>query len=195
MIDIHLMNLKIKNNEAEVLKTNERMSNGLYIKTVKFDGIVYKICPECKFYHILDRFTWNKSSNNYHPDCKSCRAKKVSQKYNENINDHIRQRMYAINFKVKNTKNKCNLIEFTDFFKTAKCQYTGKSLMDEFLNPNTNPNLQLEIDHIVPVSKGGTSKINNLQVLPKVVNTLKRDCSPSEYRETLNFLSKFIGLK
>jgi hypothetical protein len=39
-----------------------------------------------------------------------------------------------------------------------KCQICGKS-------PSTYPELSLEVDHILPVSKGGTNDIENLQTL------------------------------
>ena len=39
-----------------------------------------------------------------------------------------------------------------------KCQICGKS-------PSTHPELSLEVDHILPVSKGGTNDIENLQTL------------------------------
>lgn len=44
-----------------------------------------------------------------------------------------------------------------------KCRICGKS-------PSTHPELSLEIDHFLPVSKGGTNDIDNLQTLCIVCN-------------------------
>ena len=46
------------------------------------------------------------------------------------------------------------------------CQYCGKS-------KKKYPNLILEVDHIIPVSKGGRSELNNLQTLCKECNRQK----------------------
>lgn len=48
------------------------------------------------------------------------------------------------------------------------CQQCGNSVYKE-------PNLLLEIDHIIPVSKGGTSEPQNLQTLCWRCNRSKSD--------------------
>lgn len=197
MIDVSLMNLKIKNKEVEVLKVNERISNGFYVKTVKLNDQSYKLCPgtsdhPCGFYQTLEQFTWIKSSNAYHTLCKTCRRKKTLEKYYTDPKTHIYTRWRAINRSIKK-EDKCTLEEFSKFFYEAKCAYTGRTLYEEFIEPTKNPNLRLVIDHIRPVSKGGSSRIENLQVIPKVINVIKQDVSHSEYRETLEFLTKFAS--
>ena len=44
---------------------------------------------------------------------------------------------------------------------------------------------RLEIDHIVPVSRGGSSRDTNLQTLCRVCNAIKRDLMPWEWRPDL----------
>ena len=44
-----------------------------------------------------------------------------------------------------------------------KCNYCGKS-------PATDSNVELEIDHIIPVSKGGDNNIDNLKTICKNCN-------------------------
>lgn len=48
----------------------------------------------------------------------------------------------------------------------CRCALTGERLTVE----------NVSVDHIVPVSKGGTNELDNLQLLTKKVNLIKRDC-------------------
>ncbi len=52
-----------------------------------------------------------------------------------------------------------------DKYKCAKC---GRS-------PSSNHKVELEVDHIIPVAKGGTNDIENLQTLCKDCNRGKKD--------------------
>jgi 5-methylcytosine-specific restriction endonuclease McrA len=71
-------------------------------------------------------------------------------------------------------KNNCRItIPLTIRWKVLKrdnyrCQRCGQS-------PTTNPKVELEIDHILPVSRGGTNDISNLQTLCKRCNQGKKD--------------------
>tara|TARA_B100000315_G_scaffold247426_1_gene276091 strand:- start:141 stop:812 length:672 start_codon:yes stop_codon:yes gene_type:complete len=54
-----------------------------------------------------------------------------------------------------------------------KCRITGRS-------PATDPNVILEVDHIVPWDKGGETVIENLQTLAKEINIGKSNLSMYE---------------
>lgn len=194
MIDFNVMEVKLKNKQAEVIRVNERMSKGKYVKTVKYNDETYKLCPEpdCLFYKTLDNFT--KTNNGYHTKCKKCRSTEGKDLYRNNLERHIYTRWKAINRRLK-PGHQCTFEDFSTFFKTAKCPYTGKTPLEEFNDPHPNVNLRVEIDHIVAVAEGGSSKIENLQVIPKVINSIKRNSTPAQFRETLNFLAQFSGAK
>lgn len=52
-----------------------------------------------------------------------------------------------------------------DNFRCAKCG----------ANPKEDKSVKLEIDHVIPVAKGGLSKIDNLQTLCYKCNQGKKD--------------------
>jgi CRISPR/Cas system Type II protein with McrA/HNH and RuvC-like nuclease domain len=54
------------------------------------------------------------------------------------------------------------------------CIYTGEKLI---------PGINASIDHIVPVSRGGENKIENLQWVTKRINTIKNDLTHQEFIE------------
>jgi len=69
-----------------------------------------------------------------------------------------------------------------------KCQICGKS-------PSTDPELELEVDHILPVSKGGTNELDNLQTLCIYCNRGKGndDSLNIEMKERINDLLYHIN--
>ena len=81
-------------------------------------------------------------------------------------NEHIKEfKEYILNSSAINSEAKNERSKMTPQLRgqvlardNYTCQKCGASLYDE-------PNLLLEVDHIIPVSKGGKTVINNLQTL------------------------------
>lgn len=72
---------------------------------------------------------------------------------------------YEENINIKKSRKSINNSLRYDVMKrdSFKCQYCGKS-------PANDVGVELQIDHILPVSKGGTNEIENLKTICKDCN-------------------------
>lgn len=66
--------------------------------------------------------------------------------------------------------------------QNCKCALTGKPLDDSS-----------QIDHIIPLKKGGSSEINNLRWVCKEVNLAKRNLTDNEFYSLCNSVIEFLG--
>jgi len=66
------------------------------------------------------------------------------------------------------------------------CAYSGETLV---FGDNSS------LDHITPVSAGGTSELSNLQWTTKTVNQIKRDLSEDEFLRLVNLIYHFKLIK
>lgn len=75
-----------------------------------------------------------------------------------------------------------------DLWKLAKkqklrCALTGKKLNRE----------NISLDHKIPISKGGTSQLSNLQFVDKNVNYAKRDFDQNDFIQLCKEVSLFFN--
>lgn len=192
MISYEVMEFKIRNGEATLISEAQRAVNGYKIKTVLLGDRHYKLCadPCCLFYKPLSDFTFHKKAKKYIAKCKRCRANQYRKDYREEMKKHIYHRWYAINQKTEVT---CTREEFERLFTEERCQFTGRTLAEDFYNPHPNRLMRLEVDHKHPIREGGGSNIENLHVVPKFYNRLKQDGSEREMREIFNLLGGIFG--
>lgn len=80
-----------------------------------------------------------------------------------------------------------SVVELVDFIRQSgnKCAISGISGM--WLSETSNP-FYLTLDHIIPVSKGGSFLVSNLQITLHCLNQLKGNNSNTE---TIDFLNGF----
>ena len=83
----------------------------------------------------------------------------VKYKNNSDNIEYVENVVIKKNRKAINNSIKYDIMKRDNF----KCQYCGKS-------PAIDSNVILEIDHILPVSKGGTNEIENLKTICKDCN-------------------------
>lgn len=183
MIPRSIMENKIKQKQVTVLKVWERRANGVYPKMVMYNDQEYKLCVECKHYHLLNRFSA------HHKKCKVCRNEheKAIRKKDFRKNMYTRWRSLK-----ENSKFSSEFEEFLEFAKTAKCVFTNKTLEEDHKNPSDNILLRLEVDHIIPKSESGDSRISNLQVVPRFWNRLKSTATAKECEEVVELFRNSI---
>lgn len=184
MVPKSLMEKKIKQKQVKVLKVNERMVNGVYIKTVLYNNAEYKLCSECKHYLLSQSFT------KPHNICKACRNHKEKERRDGNFRAKIYPRWRRMIQDIDTEY--CSFEEFYEFAKTHKCIFTNRTLEEDHNNPSPNKLLRLEVDHIIPRSKNGNSKIENLQVVPYFWNRLKASASAQECDEVIGLLRENV---
>lgn len=74
------------------------------------------------------------------------------------------------------------------FGENPKCYLTGTSI--DINNPST-----FEFDHIIPVSRGGTSSLDNLGICIKQANRAKERMTPDEFFNLCKLVLENQGYK
>ncbi len=74
------------------------------------------------------------------------------------------------------------------FGETPSCYLTGKQI--DIYNPR-----EYQFDHIVPVSRGGSSTIDNMQISTKVANQAKFNLLPEEFLQLCKDVVTHAGYK
>lgn len=94
-----------------------------------------RLCTKCKGYKTLNNFHYLiKKLNKINPQCNKC----------------LKARKQKLAEKGISSKSRFDILKRHSF----TCQYCG----------NKAPNVQITIDHIIPVSKGGSHSVENLTV-------------------------------
>lgn len=170
------MEILIKKGEAKILKKSQRKNNkNLYRYLVEYKEDQYLLCNTCDCYLKVDSFTSVKEGRNRLAnkmgDCKECRSKATCKEYHADFIRHLHYRYGS----VKNSSKKYNVPclsfeEFVDFAKTVKEPIYGLTLEEAF---DKNMAGEFEIEHKEPISKGGTSLLDNLFLSYKPFNRLR----------------------
>lgn len=161
-----------------------------------------KKCTGCKKVKSVDNFYWRKSRNNYSPKCKPCWIED-SKKYNKEHKDERKKyliewrkdnpkhRKYQREYKRKSLPQDRIIFNLRNrVYKLLLKGYKGQKTLEligcsreEFIlhleqqfdaNMNwDNYGIYWEVDHIIPLSKGGTIHWSNSQPLTVTENRRK----------------------
>ena len=170
--------------------------------TSKYSGtLMYCDCLACGKKNVQVRFTYLSDNGNYDQLTCGCGRKiraflasarqGINEEYLYSFDDfekflfihkmltHITDNYYGV---------QCNLEEYKFALETIYYNKQFNAVYNFWKNCNFTLNTFYDmakpsIDHIVPLSRGGTSKIENLQILTVFENLAKRDMTQEEWKE------------
>ena len=104
------------------------------------------------------------------------RLKEKRRKYEEKFPERVRAGKHTRRMKILGLDSKIDAeyVKFLKIIQGMKCNYCDQ-VMDKY-----------QIDHIVPIARGGDNKNENLQLLCAPCNRQKGAKTDNEYREYLN---------
>lgn len=207
----------LKKIQAHKEKPNEyigRTKGYLFIKGIvpkneyraQYQGtMMYCDCLACGAKNVQVRFTYLSDNGNYDQLTCGCGRKRraflassrpdIGEDFLLNFDDfdkflfvhkmltHITDNYYGAKCDLEEYKNALKYFYYNDQFNKV---YTFWQQQEDQLNTFYDM-AKPSLDHIIPLSRGGTSKIDNLQVLTVFENLAKRDMTMDEWQ---NFKQK-----
>lgn len=114
---------------------------------------------------------------------KGALLKKLNAALKRKIHDNLKYRQYRIDQTfVYSKEGKEKFIE--ECLKNPICYWTGIKL-------NLLDTKSYELDHLIPVSKGGTNDYNNIVLSSKFANRMKHDLLPKEFIDNCKLVVKY----
>ncbi|MGP4073793.1 hypothetical protein ACTWQB_14715 [Piscibacillus sp. B03] len=193
MIEVAVVNKMINDGLVNVIWESQRCSpiSNIKSKTISYGSHKYKLCVACGVYRNLNNYTPNAVSQDGKVSiCKDCRNQREKGYYQEFIKN-TQARWSSL--KQETGIETCSLDEFREFCKHEKCKITNRTIEQDIENQSINNGLRLWISRKIPVSLGGSSHVDNLEVLPRFISHGVSGLSPAEYSEIKElYLSKMF---
>lgn len=167
-----------------------------------------KILERSKIYHEANKERHNDASRKYYEENKEMLAEYAKARYQENIDDQKeRWRIYSLNNKDKlKAKHAERYQQNKEYFRAA--WHKRRARLRNAEGSHTKEDIQFilekqkgkcvtcavcittdySVDHITPLSKGGSNNKDNIQLLCKSCNSSKGNKDPIEFMQTLGYL-------
>lgn len=154
-----------------------------------------KVCSKCHVARPIVQFVRSRNRpDGRHPSCRPCtrryyeangerirsKMREYRERHREEIGlrqkDYQRRRFFwktASNLRLRSSGNSATMHELAHLWKSQRglCAITRRRLTKE----------NAQIDHIIPVIKGGSGDISNLRWVHRDVNYAKRDLTDAEF--------------
>lgn len=166
---------------GEIKYQYNKIVNGVVRMLIFYNGNYYIQCTQCRIFKQIDKFTTNKKNIGMMQKsgaCKECCSHRNKQSYYNNYERYIYYRYKSLEQNSKKRNVECLSFEdFKIFAETNKDPVYNMTLKESFENGMYD---KLDVDHKIPISKGGSSLIDNLYLIPSEFNRLKLDKSLDE---------------
>jgi 5-methylcytosine-specific restriction endonuclease McrA len=150
-------------------------------KTIKEIADLLKCSTSTVSYHIYEKTRESTLARAKKPERIAKKESYYLQKGKFNPRNNLKQK-YNQFFRIGRGKNKASgpkLFTFEEFLihigDDPKCYLTGKQL-------NFQDSSSFSLDHIVPISKGGSNELSNLGLCTWKVNKAKSDMTVEEFK-------------
>lgn len=140
------------------------------IKTLNYVARSEKKCRVCQTIKSISDFTRHaRTADGFRYECAECR-KNQRQTLDYKIQNSLNKQRRRAREKNAEGSHKAEDIKFLYYKQSGKCLYCEKELEKTF-----------HLDHIIPLSRGGSNWKENLQILCPTCNMRKSNKTPEEY--------------
>lgn len=166
----------VNDNKVNIIKISNKKVNGVYRMLIELNNEHYIQCTQCEIFKHIDEFTTSKNNINMmckSGACKNCCNRISKQKYYNNYERYIYYRYKSLeqNSKKRNVEY-LSFEDFKTFAETNKDPIYNVTLKEAFEKGIYD---KVDVDHKIPISKGGNSLIDNLYLISSDFNRLKLD--------------------